>query len=65
MGEIVVFSKPQCPHCVEAKTLLSELDIPFTDSNGQERSGKISRFQGFGRPTKPLSDLTWSDRERV
>lgn len=31
MGEIVVFSKSKCPHCVEAKGLLTELDIPFTD----------------------------------
>ncbi len=31
MGQIVVFSKSQCPHCVEAKGLLAELDIPFTE----------------------------------
>jgi len=31
MGEIVVFFKSQCPHCVEAKALLAELDIPYTD----------------------------------
>lgn len=33
MGEIVVFSKRNCPHCVDAKALLGELDIPFTDIN--------------------------------
>ena len=31
MGQIVVFSKSQCPHCVEAKGLLAELEIPFTE----------------------------------
>ena len=31
MGQIVVFSKSKCPHCVEAKGLLAELDIPYTD----------------------------------
>lgn len=31
MGEIVVFSKSKCPHCVEVKALLGELDIPYTD----------------------------------
>ena len=31
MGQIVVFSKSKCSHCIEAKSLLSELDIPFTD----------------------------------
>jgi glutaredoxin 3 len=31
MGKIVVFSKSQCPHCVEAKGLLTDLEIPFTE----------------------------------
>jgi glutaredoxin 3 len=31
MGKIVVFSKSHCPHCVEAKGLLTDLDIPFTE----------------------------------
>ena len=31
MGEIVVFSKSKCHHCVAAKSLLTELDIPYTD----------------------------------
>ena len=31
MGEVVVFSKRECPHCVEAKGLLAELDIPFPE----------------------------------
>lgn len=31
MGEIVIFSKRECPHCVEAKGLLTELNIPFTE----------------------------------
>ncbi|MDJ0928547.1 MAG: glutaredoxin domain-containing protein [Gammaproteobacteria bacterium] len=31
MGEIVVFSKGKCPHCIDAKALLSELEIPYTD----------------------------------
>ena len=31
MGEIVVFSKTKCPHCVAAKGLLAALDIPFRE----------------------------------
>lgn len=31
MGQVVVFSKSECPHCIEAKGLLSDLDIPFTE----------------------------------
>ncbi len=31
MGQIVVFSKSSCPHCVEAKSTLDVLNIPFTE----------------------------------
>jgi len=31
MGQIVVFSKSSCPHCVEAKSTLGDLGIPFTE----------------------------------
>jgi glutaredoxin 3 len=31
VGEIVVFSKPDCPHCRDAKGLLAGLDLPFTE----------------------------------
>ena len=31
MGQIIVFSKSKCHHCNDAKSLLKELDIPFTD----------------------------------
>jgi len=31
MGQIVVFSKSECPHCLEAKSILGELDIPYTE----------------------------------
>jgi glutaredoxin len=26
-----VFSKSQCPHCIEAKGLLADLEVPFTE----------------------------------
>jgi len=31
MGQIIVFSESQCPHCVEAKGLLADLEVPFTE----------------------------------
>ncbi len=36
MGQIVVFSKTQCPHCIEAKDILKNYDIPFTEINIEE-----------------------------
>ena len=44
---------------------VEDLDFPFIDRQGIERSDKLTRFQGFGTPDKPLSGLSWSDRERV
>ena len=43
MGEIVVFSREGCPHCVEAKTTLGQLDVPFTEIRVDEdlRNGML------------------------
>ena len=42
------------------------LEIPYLDaSSGKERRIKLSKYQGYGTPTKPLSEYTWSDRERI
>ncbi len=45
--------------------LVNDLEIPFVDHNGSERKDKLNRFQGYGSPQKPLSELSWSDRERI
>ena len=46
-------------------SLVDEIEIPFTDSSGEERRVKLSKYQGYGTPAKPLSELIWSDRERI
>lgn len=33
MGQVVIFSKTQCPHCIEAKEILGSFDIPFKEIN--------------------------------
>ncbi|HSS48832.1 MAG TPA: toll/interleukin-1 receptor domain-containing protein, partial [Thermoanaerobaculia bacterium] len=41
-------------------------DIEFADPRtGADSKILLTKFQGYGRPTKPLSDLEWSDRERT
>ena len=45
---------------------VDELEIPFTDlDSGEEQSVKLTKYQGFGSPSKTLAKLTWSDRERT
>ena len=36
MGQVIVFSKTECPHCIEAKDILNGFDIPFTEINIQD-----------------------------
>lgn len=36
MGQIIVFSKSECPHCVAAKTTLEELNIPYEQIDIEE-----------------------------
>src|SRR5262249_49086240 len=41
-------------------------DIEFdVDGKGARKKIKLTQIQGFGTPDRPLSDLNWSDRERV
>jgi glutaredoxin 3 len=54
MGEIVVFSKPDCPHCRDAKGLLASLDLPYTDIDiGADLRGGMLMAHVSGRHTVP------------
>ncbi|MEE8522861.1 MAG: toll/interleukin-1 receptor domain-containing protein, partial [Thermoanaerobaculia bacterium] len=45
---------------------VDDLEFPFSDPDtDQERRLKLTTFQGFGTPTRPLSEGSWSDRERI
>jgi glutaredoxin len=43
MGQITVFSKSQCPHCIEAKGLLADLEVPFTEMTSTLAARTTSR----------------------
>ncbi len=56
MKPIRMYIKPTCPYCVNARRLLSELDLPFEETdvtNNPELRQKISAEQG-GYPTVPM-----------
>jgi hypothetical protein len=42
---------------------VAETDFEISEEAGR-RKIRLTKFQGFGMPDKPLSDLSWSDRER-
>jgi TIR domain len=40
-------------------------DFSFTDpSSGEQATVNLTRYQGYGTPEHPLSEMSWSDRER-
>jgi hypothetical protein len=40
-------------------------DFSFTDpTSGQQTTVNLTRYQGYGTPEHPLSEMSWSDRER-
>lgn len=45
-------------------SLVEEVEFPDPHTSGQ---GKLllTKFQGYGKPNQPLSDLEWSARERI
>ncbi len=47
-------------------SLVDDLEIPFTDPGcDEERSVKLTKYHGAGSPSRTLSTLTWSDRDRA
>jgi hypothetical protein len=45
-------------------SLAGDLAFPDPRSGGRSKI-PLTKFQGYGRPDKPLSDLEWSERERI
>lgn len=39
-------------------------ECSYRDQHGALRRRRLAALQGYGTPQKPLSDLTWADRER-
>ncbi len=47
-------------------SLVDDLEIPITDlRSGEDRNVKLTRYRGVGSPSRTLSALTWSDRDRA
>lgn len=59
-GELVVLPVFLSPSTVDLD------EFVFVDPRtGAGRNRKLDSFQGYGTPAKPLSDLSWSDQDRV
>ena len=44
---------------------LDDVAFAYTDDQGRQQKDTLTRFQGFGKPNEPLSEMSWSDQERV
>lgn len=55
MADVVIYTKPGCPYCAAAKTLLSKKGVDFTEivaSNDPEKKQEMIQKSG-GRMTFP------------
>jgi|HigsolmetaGSP11D_1036233.scaffolds.fasta_scaffold00182_5 Glutaredoxin and related proteins len=50
---ITIYTKPQCPHCVAAKSYLSRNDIPFREVNVMADENALNFLKSRGHKTVP------------
>ena len=71
MSNVVMYTKPGCPHCAKAKTWYSENGISFTEKNAQDSRDIRAEMFTFsdGDPTVPvivedgkLKQIGWEGR---
>lgn len=61
MGQIVIFSKSRCPHCVEAKAILGRLDIPFSEIDIEEDL-QNSMLMSYASKRHTVPQIFFNDR---
>lgn len=49
----VVYSKPSCPFCIKAKTLLQRYDVPYEEYNISENPNLSTFMKSKGFKTVP------------
>lgn len=56
MAEVVLYTKPDCPHCAKAKAWYSAQGIAFTEKNAQDNREYRQEMFSFsnGDPTVPV-----------
>ena len=71
MGDVVIYTKPGCPHCTKAKAWYSGRQIPFVEKNAQDNLDYRKEMFSFsdGDPTVPviveggrLKQIGWEGR---
>jgi glutaredoxin 3 len=71
MNNVVMYTKPGCPHCAKAKNWYSENGISFTEKNAQDNRDFRTEMFTFsnGDPTVPvivedgkLKQIGWEGR---
>jgi glutaredoxin 3 len=56
MSQIVIYTKPDCPHCAKAKDWYNAKGIAFTEKNAQDNREYRKEMFSFsnGDPTVPV-----------
>jgi glutaredoxin 3 len=71
MAKVVIYTKPECPHCTKAKAWYTSHSIAFTEKNAQDNLAFRREMFSFsdGDPTVPvividgkLKQIGWEGR---
>ena len=65
MSEIVIFTKPGCPHCAAAKEDFRRRDIAYLEYNAQGDAGALGRMLALNGGRRHVPTIVEGDRVTV
>ena len=65
MSQVVIFTKPGCPHCAAAKEDLRRRGIPYLEHNAQDAAAALRRMLELNGGRRHVPTIVEGDRVTV
>jgi len=65
MSQVVIFTKPGCPHCAAAKEDLQRRGIPYLEHNAQDDATALRRMLQLNGGRRQVPTIVDGDRVTV
>ena len=65
MSQVVIFTKPGCPHCAAAKEGLRRRGIPYLEHNAQDDAAALRRMLELNGGRRHVPTIVEGDRVTV
>ena len=65
MSQIVIYTKPGCPHCAAAKEDLRQRGIPYLEHNAQDDAAALRRMLELNGGRRLVPTIVEDDRVTV